>query len=108
MDSDVIANAPVKFLVAGMGDALGTYFEARACERTDAPSLESGGITRSAMALCRLCYDTLKEYGAAAKKACECHVVTPAWRLLSKLTSTYPAWVQTTADWRLPTPSITA
>ena len=78
VDSSVIANAPVKFLVAGMGDALGTYFEARACERTDAPSLENGGITRSAMALCRLCYETLKEYGAAAKKACECHVVTPA------------------------------
>ena len=40
MDSDVIAKSPVKFLVAGMGDALGTYFEARACQRTDAPSLE--------------------------------------------------------------------
>ena len=78
MDSEIIANAPVKFLVAGMGDALGTYFEARACQRTDAPSLENGGITRSAMALCRLCYDTLREYGAAARKACECHVVTPA------------------------------
>ena len=52
VDSDIIAKAPVKFLVAGMGDALGTYFEARACERTDAPSLEFGGITRSAMALC--------------------------------------------------------
>ena len=70
VDSDIIAKAPVKFLVAGMGDALGTYFEARACERTDAPSLEFGGITRSAMALCKLCYETLKEYGAAAKHAC--------------------------------------
>lgn len=78
VDSDIIAKAPVKFLVAGMGDALGTYFEARACQRTDAPSLEFGGITRSAMALCGLCYETLKEYGAAAKKACENHVVTPA------------------------------
>lgn len=78
VDSEIIANAPVKFLVAGMGDALGTYFEARACERTDAPSLEFGGITQSAMALCKLCYETLKEYGAAAKQACECHVVTPA------------------------------
>ena len=78
VDSDVIAKAPVRFLVAGMGDALGTYFEARACERTDAPSLENGGITRSAMALCKLCYETLREYGAAAKKACESQVVTPA------------------------------
>lgn len=78
VDSTIIAQAPVKFLVAGMGDALGTYFEARACQRTDAPSLEFGGITRSAMALCELCYKTLKTYGAAAKQACENNVVTPA------------------------------
>ena len=78
VDSEIIAHAPVSFLVAGMGDALGTYFEARACDRTDAPSLENGGITRSAMALCRLCYDTLREYGKAAKTACELQVVTPA------------------------------
>lgn len=64
VDSTVIANAPVKFLVAGMGDALGTYFEARMCARAKAPSLENGGITRSALALCRLCYETLLENGA--------------------------------------------
>lgn len=78
VDSDIIANAPVKFLVAGMGDALGTYFEARACEKAKAPSLENGGITKSAMALCRLCYETLLEDGYKALKACENKVVTPA------------------------------
>ena len=77
VDSTVIANAPVKFLVAGMGDALGTYFEARACLRTESASLEFGGITRSAMALCELCYKTLRQYGAKAKLSCENHVVTP-------------------------------
>lgn len=60
------------------GDALGTYFEARACESVDAPSLENGGITASAMALCRLCYETLLEYGLQAKLACEKKLVTPA------------------------------
>lgn len=84
VDSDVIAKSPVKFLVAGMGDALGTYFEARACQRTDAPSLEFGGITRSAMALCKLCYETLKEYGAAAKHACEIRWLLQRWMLSSK------------------------
>lgn len=78
VDSDVIARAPVKFLIAGMGDALGTYFEARACEKAHAPSLENGGITKSAMALCRLCYDTLLKDGYQALKACENKVVTPA------------------------------
>ena len=62
MDSDVIAKAPVRFLVAGMGDALGTYFEARACERTDAPSLENGGITQSAMAGIRVLQIMTKLY----------------------------------------------
>lgn len=78
VDSEIIANAPTKFLVAGMGDALGTYFEARACVRTDALSLENGGITLSAMALCELCYKTLIKCGYQAKLACEKHLVTPA------------------------------
>lgn len=77
VDSGIIANAPVKFLVSGMGDALGTYFEARICASNDSPSLENGGIMRSAMALCRCCYDTIREYGLQAKAACENHVVTP-------------------------------
>lgn len=78
VDSEIIANAPSKFLVAGMGDALGTYFEARACVRTDSPSLENGGVTLSAMALCELCYKTLLKCGYQAKLACEKHLVTPA------------------------------
>jgi len=78
VDSEIIANAPVKFLVAGMGDALGTYFEARACVRTDSPSLENGGISLSAMALCELCYKTLLKCGYQAKLACEKNLVTPA------------------------------
>lgn len=78
VDSEIIANAPAKFLIAGMGDALGTYFEARACVRTDAPSLENGGITLSAMALCELCYKTLLKCGYQAKLACEKNLVTPA------------------------------
>ena len=78
VDSNIIAKAPVKFLIAGMGDALGTYFEGRASLRTESPSLEGGGITRTGMAIARECYDTLRKYGKAAIAACENHVVTPA------------------------------
>ncbi|WP_248922693.1 glycerol dehydrogenase [Olsenella intestinalis] len=78
VDSQVIADAPVKFLVAGMGDALGTYFEGRASIRTESPSLEGTGITRAGMALAKLCYQTLRDYGSQAIAACENHVVTPA------------------------------
>ncbi|WP_312694147.1 glycerol dehydrogenase [Caproiciproducens sp.] len=78
VDSSIIVNAPVRFLIAGMGDALGTYFEARMCLKTNSLSLENGGITKSAMALCELCYDTLLENGYKAKKAAEQKVLTPA------------------------------
>lgn len=62
VDTQVIANAPVKFLIDGMGDALGTYFEGLASLRTESPSLEGIGITRSGMALAKCCYDTLVDY----------------------------------------------
>ena len=78
VDTTVIANAPVKFLIAGMGDALGTYFEGRASIRTESASLEGTGITRAGQALARLCYDTLREYGKQAVEACKIHAVTPA------------------------------
>ncbi len=78
VDSQVIADAPVRFLIAGMGDALGTYFEGRASIRTESPSLEGTGITRAGMALAKLCYETLRNYGKQALAACENHVVTPA------------------------------
>ena len=78
VNSQVIANAPVRFLVAGMGDALGTFFEGRASIRTESPSLEGTGITRAGMALARLCYETLRNYGKQAIAACENNVVTPA------------------------------
>ena len=78
VDCNVIANAPVKFLIAGMGDALGTYFEGRASIRTESASLEGTGITRAGQALAKLCYETLRDYGAQAVEACKSHVVTPA------------------------------
>lgn len=76
VDTEVVANAPARLLVAGMGDALATYFEARACQRSDASNCVGGKITLAAMALGRLCYDTLLENGYAASKAVESKVCT--------------------------------
>jgi glycerol dehydrogenase len=78
VDTRIIADAPVRFLVAGMGDALATWFEGRSCKQTQSPN-ECGGIsTLTAVHLARLCYDTLLTYGTDAKIACERHLVTPA------------------------------
>lgn len=78
VDTFIIANAPIRFLVAGMGDALSTWFEGRSCERTQSPN-ECGGIsTLTAVRLARLCYDTLLTYSNDAKIACQNHLITPA------------------------------
>ena len=78
VDTRVIADAPTRFLVSGMGDALATWFEARSCERTKSKN-ECGGLsTMTGLNLAKLCYDTLLTYGPAAKLASEKHIVTPA------------------------------
>jgi len=84
VDTAVIAMAPARFLVSGMGDALSTFFEARSCQRSFARVNASGhgraaaSGTMTAMALAKLCYETLLEDGLKAKLACECKAVTPA------------------------------
>ena len=77
-DTTIIANAPVRFLVSGMGDALATWFEARSCERTQSKNECGGYSTLTGLNLAKLCYDTLLLYGLAAKIACESRIVTPA------------------------------
>lgn len=78
MDTEVIAAAPARLLVAGMGDALATYFEARACERSGATNCVGGKCTVTASAIARLCYETLLEEGLKAKIALEAKAATPA------------------------------
>lgn len=78
MDTDVIANAPVKLLVAGIGDALATYYEAMACEKANAVTMAGGTATKASIALATLCLDTLLEDGLKAKAAVENKVVTKA------------------------------
>ncbi len=78
VDTAVIARAPVRLLVSGMGDALATWFEADACRQASAKNLPGGYSTATALSLARLCYEILLEYGVAAKLAAEKGVPTPA------------------------------
>lgn len=63
MDTEVVAGAPARFLSAGIGDALATYFEALACEKSHAVTMTGGVSTKSVMMLAKLCNDTLLEKG---------------------------------------------
>ena len=78
VDSRVIVQAPTRYFVAGMGDALATWFEANTCTKSMAKNLPGGVSTRAALSLARLCYDTLMEYGVFAKIAVDNNALTPA------------------------------
>ena len=78
VDTKIVAGAPARLLAAGIGDALATWFEARACSRSGATTMAGGKCTQAALALAELCYNTLIEEGEKAMLAAEQHVVTPA------------------------------
>jgi glycerol dehydrogenase len=78
VDTAVVAQAPVRLLVSGMGDALATWFEAESCRQKYAPNMTGRVGSMTAYALARLCYETILEYGELARSACEAKVATPA------------------------------
>jgi glycerol dehydrogenase len=78
VDTEIIANAPLRYLKAGIGDALATWFEAEASYASRAVTCSGGVPTMTAMAMAKLCYEILKEHGLAAIEAVTVHAVTPA------------------------------
>ncbi len=78
IDTAIIAEAPLRLFVAGMGDAMATWFEADACAKSGAKNLSGGGSTIAALTLAKLCYETLIAYGYQAAVAVNNNVVTEA------------------------------
>ena len=78
MDTDIIAKSPVRLTVSGMGDALATYFEARAAAAKNAANCAGGMATTAAVALAKLCFETLMAEGRKAKIALEAGACTEA------------------------------
>lgn len=78
VDSYVISKSPVRLTVSGMGDALATWFEARASYKHDGNNFADGKALHTGIALARLCYETLLSEGYKAKVALEKGALTPA------------------------------
>lgn len=77
VDTALIAQAPVTFLLAGIGDAISKKFEADGC-------LGGTGVTPfgtrpllTAIAIADCCYRTIRQHGVAAVAACKRKEVTP-------------------------------
>lgn len=78
IDTNIIAKAPVRYLISGMGDALATFFEANSCQRS-ASLNECGGLrTLTAMSMARLCLETILKHGRQAVYDCKQGIVSDA------------------------------
>ncbi len=66
VDTEVILKGPRRYFIAGMGDALSTVFEARACIQSGHPNLRGGLSTIAAAQIGEACYRTIMADGRAA------------------------------------------
>lgn len=78
IDSAVVAKAPARFLVGGIGDALATWVEARAVRAGTGETMAGGRPTETATALARLSWELLWDNALPALDAVHAGVVTPA------------------------------
>jgi glycerol dehydrogenase len=79
VDTRIVADAPLRYLVAGMGDAMATWYEARTClDNPAARNVLAARPTLAAAALGELCAKTLYAEGVAAAEAVRRCEVTPA------------------------------
>ncbi len=74
INTQIIANAPVIYLWAGMGDTMAKHYECTISSRNDEPAhTDAMGISLSTM-----CATPIMRYGEEAMKDCKNHVVTNA------------------------------
>ena len=66
VDTEMIVNAPIRTLIAGVGDAMATYYEAKVCVTHDATNMAGGLSTKAAFALSTLCKDSLYKHATKA------------------------------------------
>lgn len=71
VDSGVIAQAPARFLRAGIGDAIAKTFEAQACRRDSGLNKHGTIATHSALAIADAAYRLLRVHAVAAVTAVE-------------------------------------
>jgi glycerol dehydrogenase len=69
VDTEVIARAPKKLFVAGIGDAIGKIYEADACYAAGGINVFGGGSSYAAVLLGRACHRVLQDDALAALAA---------------------------------------
>ena len=78
VDTEIVATAPTRWFVSGIGDALATRFEAAATVESGGQTVAGGSPTQAGIALAEQCYEILRAYGPAAVDAVSEGAVTDA------------------------------
>jgi glycerol dehydrogenase len=78
LDTEILVQAPIRFLSAGMGDALSTYIETRANLASSSPNYVWSGFasTLAVEALAKTCHQTVLTKGVSAYYAAKNHLCT--------------------------------
>lgn len=77
VDIDLIAKAPVRFFVAGLGDGLATWYEAQSCRQSHSQTVSGFTGTALAHAAAELCRDTILARGRQAVNDCKAQLASP-------------------------------
>ncbi len=78
-DTEVIAAAPPRFLIAGIGDAIAKKFEAERAAADGSGNFFDGHASLTGLAIADACYRTLRAYGAAAVASARAHRTSTAF-----------------------------
>lgn len=79
VDTALISKAPARYLAAGIGDALATWFEAASCASSGALNCLGLPGVRLAYAVAEACHDTIFADGVRALEECRAQSPGPAF-----------------------------
>lgn len=82
VDTQILLQAPVRQFVSGMGDALSTYVGGLVCQQNFLNNHHGGVGTHTALAIAKLSYDMLLQYGRQAKLAAEQKALSDAYNAI--------------------------
>ncbi len=77
VDSEIVAQAPVRLFASGMSDGLATLLEVESTLRRQGKNMFHGRPSLASLAIAQKCEETIFEYGFSAYEAVEKHVVSP-------------------------------
>lgn len=86
VDTAVIAQAPTRWFVSGIGDALATWYEAKATWESGGTTVFDARPTYTGRALARTCHQLLRDHAAGAVRAVESGVVTESVEAVTEAT----------------------